>query len=142
MSNLANAIYLASDFFKDKTDKGGRPYIEHCLYVMGAVRPHGEDAMIVGVLHDLIEDTSVDAEMLSNAGYSQDIIAAIESVTRIEGEDYLEEFIPRCANNPIGRLVKMADIKHNMDVTRLKGLRKKDFDRLAKYARAYEYLKQ
>lgn len=142
MSNLANAICMTSDFFKDVVDKGGRPYIEHCLNVMEQVRPHGDDAMMVGVMHDLIEDTHIDAEKLSNAGYSRVVIAGIESVTKNDGEDYLGEFIPRCAADPIGRLVKMADIKHNMDVTRLKGLRKKDFDRLAKYARAYEYLKQ
>ena len=139
--NLANAIHMAADFFSSTTDKGGRPYIEHCLNVMEQVRAHGDDAMIVGVMHDLIEDTCVDAEKLANAGYSQSVIAAIESVTKNDGEDYLAEFIPRCAANPIGRVVKMADIRHNMDVTRLKGLTKKDFDRLTKYARAYEYLK-
>lgn len=56
MNLLAKAIKIAAEAFEDKTDKGGNPYILHCLYVMNKVAYLGEEAMIVGVLHDLLED--------------------------------------------------------------------------------------
>lgn len=139
MNLLGKAIALASEQFKNTTDKGGNPYILHCLYVMEKVKPLGEEAMIVGVLHDLLEDTSITAEDLYEMGFSWKTIRKIELVTHQEGEDYMD-YIKRAASDQVSRAVKMADLEHNSQIFRMKGLREKDFKRLEKYFTAYQYL--
>lgn len=138
---LGKAIAIASEAFKDRKDKGGAPYILHCIHVMNAVSYLGEDAMIVGILHDLVEDCKDwTFDRLSKEGFGQDIIRMLDAMTHREGEEYME-YIKRVSNFKYTSAVKRADLRHNSDVTRLKGLTKKDFDRLEKYARAYEYLR-
>lgn len=137
---LDKAIKIASVSFEGKYDKGGKPYILHCLHVMDAVKHLGERYMIVGVLHDLIEDTEWTAEMLWKEGFDSITVNAIDHMTHKRGDDYFE-YIRKVAMDPISKEIKKADLKHNSDITRMKGLRKKDFDRLEKYHKAFEYLK-
>ena len=137
---LSKAIRIAAIAFEGKFDKGGIPYILHCLHVMNGVSALGEDAMIVGVLHDLIEDTRWTLEDLVKEGFSYTIISAVALLTHNPKEAYVD-YIKEIAHNPLARAVKMEDLKHNSDIMRLKGRRKKDFDRLEKYCSAYEYLK-
>lgn len=140
MSTLARAMTIACLEFQHKTDKGGRPYAEHCMVVAEGVRQLGDEAMIVGWLHDLVEDTHWTLEMLRDEGFSETVIDAIKCMTHNDGDDYLEVYIKNISLNEIATAVKKSDLSHNMDIRRLKGLRKKDFDRLEKYARAYTYL--
>lgn len=141
MNLLAEAIRIASEAFVDKTDKGGQPYILHCLHVMYGVEDLGEEAMIVAVLHDLLEDTDWTAEMLIERGFSKHTVEMIKMMTHADGELY-EDYIARVALNKITRRVKMRDLDHNSNIHRMKGLREKDFTRLEKYFRAYAYLKE
>ena len=138
--NLAIAIAIAAEGFKNKTDKAGEPYILHCLRVMNTVSNMGKSAMIIGVLHDLLEDTNWTKEQLLKEGFEWDDICCIDDLTHKKGEDYLNVYIKRIAENPYCRAVKLADLKDNSDITRLKGLTKKDFDRMEKYHTAYTYL--
>ena len=141
MKMLGTAISIAAQAFECVEDKGGDPYILHCLHVMREVKALGEQAQIVAVMHDIIEDTDWTAEKLIEAGFEERTVRLIEMVSCREGESY-EDFVKRASMNPISRAVKMADLRHNSDIMRMKGLREKDFQRLEKYHRAYAYLKE
>ena len=139
---LDKMIALVATHFEGKFDKGGQPYILHCLHVMNAVCPKGDDheLMCIAVGHDLIEDTDLDIDDLSALGFSQRVVSGIDVMTHRKGEDYLSVYIPRIAANPDARLCKREDLTHNSAIMRMKGLGEKDFRRLEKYHRAYAYL--
>ncbi len=143
MANLGRAIEIAVSAHAGQMDKGGKPYILHPLWVMNRVRHLGVEYMIAAILHDVVEDTNWTLEMLAKEGFSDRIIEAL-SLLDFRNVDYDARIrqIAACAHeNDIARHVKMGDIEHNSKITRLKGLKKKDFDRLEKYHRAFTYLK-
>ena len=137
---LSKAIALASALFEGKYDQGGKPYILHCLYVMYKLGPDDEDLMIIGVLHDVVEDTHITIQDLREMGFSERVLAALELLTHRAGVPYMD-YIKTLATNEDCKKVKRADLDHNSRILRMKGLRKKDFERLEKYFTAYEYLK-
>jgi (p)ppGpp synthase/HD superfamily hydrolase len=137
---LGRAIEIAATAHAGQVDKGGKPYILHPLWVMDRVRHLGEDYMIVAVLHDVIEDSDWTTKQLLEEGFDPEIVYSLDTLTHKKGIDY-DLYIKVIALNPMAKAVKLRDLEHNTKVTRLKGLRKKDFDRLEKYHRAYTYLK-
>lgn len=136
---LGTAIALASEVFRNATDKGGKPYILHCLQVMHWVDQSDETLMQIAVMHDVIEDTHVTLNDLRALGFSERVVNALDSLTHWKGEPY-DNYINRVATNGDAVKVKLADLRHNSDIMRIKGLREKDFERLEKYHRAYSYL--
>lgn len=136
---LEKALRIATDAHINQVDKAGSPYIFHPIRVSN--RCSTDDERIVALLHDTIEDTEVTPEYLLTEGFPRNIVDAILSVTRNDGESY-EDFIKRSRLNPIGRQVKLHDLEDNMDITRLNELTGKDIDRLNKYIKAYKYLKE
>lgn len=139
MNYLAKAIEIASKAHLDQIDKGGKPYILHPLWVMDRVRHLGEDYMIVAILHDVIEDSSWTLNDFIELGFNGKVIKALSLLTH-DKEVLYDDYIKALSTNPIAKAVKLRDLEHNSKITRLKGLRKKDFDRLEKYHRAYIYL--
>ena len=145
MNKLGLAISIAAKAFENKTDKGGNPYILHCLWVMNKVRHLGEEAMIVAVLHDLVEDTDDTSEInwtfpkLTALGFSEGVIGDLYLLTHQKGTDYME-YIKAISVSERATKIKMADLEHNSNICRLKGLRKKDHDRMEKYSIAFMYL--
>lgn len=139
MTMLGNAIAIAATCHVDQTDRGGKAYILHPLRMMMRLRTSDEELMAIAVLHDCVEDCSITGDDLREAGMTERIIAGVLALTRIDGESY-ETFIERCALNKDATRVKLEDLRDNSDITRLKGLRQKDFKRLEKYSKAYEYL--
>lgn len=136
---IEHAIKLAvAAEYKNPVDKAGRPYQLHLLRVMHRLTT--DDEMIVGVLHDLIEDTPYTLDDLRRMGYPEHILVALDSVTRREEEETYEQFIDRAAANPIGRRVKLADLEDNMDVRRLSEVTERDAKRMGKYLRAWRRL--
>ena len=137
--NLARAIEIAASAHKNQADKGGSPYILHPIRVMMSLDT--EDEKIVGVLHDVVEDSDVwNFERLREEGFEENILSALKSVTKLsEDEDY-QQFIKRAGRNEIGRNVKLADIKDNLDVTRIGTLNEKDLLRINKYKEALLFL--
>lgn len=131
------AMQIAIKVHSEQLDKGGKNYIYHPVRVMENCK--SDDEKIVALLHDTIEDGDITAEYLLMQGFPQYIVDAVLSVTRNNGENYFD-FIRRCKTNPIGRKVKLADLKDNMDITRLKELTDKDIERLRKYHKAYKML--
>lgn len=136
---LAKAIALAAEAFKNTTDKGGKPYILHCLRVMNSVSHLGEEVMTAAVLHDVPEDTAITVEELLLLGYSQRVCLLVNLLTHREGVPY-DDYIKAIALDKDATAIKKADLIDNSSITRIKALRKKDFDRLEKYHRAYVYL--
>lgn len=141
---LTTAIKIAATAFENDLDKGGTPYIMHCLYVMHKVKHLGNTAMICAVLHDLVEDkekSGYSFEYLRSNGFSEEVILILQLLTHREEISYMD-YIKALSVHPIAKAIKKADLEHNTKVSRLKGLRKKDFDRLEKYSIAYQYLSE
>lgn len=137
---LGLAISIMAEAFKDKTDKGGRPYSLHCLHVMNSISVYDdEELMIIAVLHDLIEDTDWTFDRLAALGFSERVRVGLAFLTHIDGIPY-DEYIRNMVNSLDAVRVKIADLRHNSDITRIKGLRDKDFARIAKYHKSYMFL--
>ena len=138
MSNLQRAIEIATEAHKGQFDKSGKDYIGHPLRVMDMGKT--DEEKIVGVLHDVIEDTDWTFEALEEEGFSKEIINALRCVTKLsENEDY-DDFIERVKKNPLAVAVKINDLTDNMDIRRLPYLSDKDVKRLKKYLKAYKKL--
>lgn len=136
MNNLLEvAIKIAVQAHSGQLDKAGQPYVLHPLRVMLLLSD--EKDRIVGVLHDVIEDTDITYEYLKVNGFEgeTEILEALESVTK-KGEETYDEFIDRVALNYIGKRVKLADLQDNMDLSRIPKPTTKDFERLKKYEKA------
>ena len=118
-SQLHDAITLARTAHVGQVDKLGVAYIYHPLAVMQRVS--GTDAKIVAVLHDVVEDTEVTVDDLRSLGFSKEVVAAVDAVTKVKGES-LDESMARVKANPLALIVKKADISHNADPERQKGL--------------------
>lgn len=136
---LSKMIAIVSANFNGVLDKGGKPYILHCLRVMDSVKHLGPEVMQIAVGHDLVEDTDVTLEYLKEQGFSDRVVEAIKLLTHDQAMSY-DVYIKRLSFNDDAKAVKKADLKDNSNISRLKGLRKKDFERLEKYNRAYQYL--
>jgi predicted helicase len=135
--NLDRAIEIAVSAHKGQVDKSGAPYILHPLRIMFSLRT--EEEKIVGVLHDVVEDSDWSFEDLIKEGFSNAVITGLRSVTEVEGEDY-DAFILRACSDPIGRNVKIADVTDNLDIKRIDEPSQRDFERLKKYRRALKVL--
>lgn len=137
MATLARAIAIAAQAHQEQHDKAGAPYILHPLRMMAQL--HGEAERTVAVLHDLIEDTDWTLDQLRAEGFSDDVLAAIDCLTKRDDESY-EAFIERASYNELARQVKLADLEDNMDLRRIAEVTDQDLERLRKYHRARQVL--
>lgn len=132
---LAKAIEIATVAHKDQYDKSGNPYILHPLHLMQQLM-YDKELATIAVLHDVVEDSSITLEQLHGMGFSNRVIFALTLLTHdidITYEQYIDNM---CCNYDAIR-VKRKDLQHNSDITRLKGIRQKDLDRVEKYHRAF-----
>lgn len=134
---LEEAIKLVSIEHYSQRDKENKPYIFHLLYVMNNI--DDLKAKIVAILHDILEDTDITRNDLLNYGFSKDIVIAVEVLTKPKNQKYME-YIENIKCNNIARKVKIIDLKHNMDLTRLSEISDKDLKRTMKYLEAYKRL--
>jgi (p)ppGpp synthase/HD superfamily hydrolase len=133
-------LQIAARAHEGQQDKDDQPYILHPLRVMNSVE--GEEARIVAVLHDVIEDTSVTNENLRREGFAESVLAAVECLTHRKGEP-CAEYVVRCKGDGIARQVKLADLEDNARPSRalLRPDRiEPDLARLRKYFLAYKFL--
>jgi (p)ppGpp synthase/HD superfamily hydrolase len=138
MSTLERAIAIAAEAHAGQVDKAGAPYVLHPLRMMLKLSSNAE--RVVAVLHDVVEDCpGWTFERLRGEGFSDEIITALRSVTKRDGEDY-EAFVRRAAENPIGRRVKLADLDDNCDLNRIAAPSERDFARIEKYRRTIELI--
>lgn len=134
---VKEAYETARKYHEGQFDKAGRPYFNHPLAVSGFVSSDKEK--IVALLHDTVEDTEFTLEM-AREKFGDEIAEALDCVTHREGEAYMD-YVKRAAGNPIAKAVKLADLRHNMDLSRIENPTENDFLRLEKkYKPALEYL--
>ena len=138
MSTLERAIEIATEAHKGQFDKAGNDYIGHPLRVMEMGKT--EEEKIVGVLHDVVEDTDWTFVALAAEGFSEEVIAALKCVTKMSENENYDDFIERVKKNPLAVAVKINDLSDNMDIRRLPYLSDKDVKRLKKYLKAYKRL--
>lgn len=138
--DLPAARAVAAEAHRGQVDKAGQPYLNHPKAVARALEEYGETAMMAGWLHDVVEDSRFTLEDLRDYGFPPEVVAAVDSVTRRDGETYMD-MIRRAAADPLGRLVKIADVSHNSDEARLAKLPADVADGLRRrYAKARKVL--
>ena len=124
---------------KEQTDKSGIPYVFHPIHL--AEQMGDEDTAVVALLHDVVEDTDYTLEDIRAMGFNQNVIEAIRLMTHAEGVPYLD-YVAKSKENPIARAVKLADLAHNSDLTRLDTVDEKAIARAQKYAQAIRLLEE
>ncbi len=133
---LGKFLVLATNAHAGQFDKAGQPYILHVLEVLHGVRNEDEEIQCIAVGHDLFEDTKTTVEDLVSLGATTRIVSGILAVTKQNGESYAA-YKSKVLGNRDAMLVKQSDLRHNSDITRLKGITQKDIDRMAKYMAFY-----
>jgi (p)ppGpp synthase/HD superfamily hydrolase len=134
MANLEEAIGIAVEAHRGQKDRAGAPYILHPLRMMFAVQTDAE--RMAAVLHDVVEDTEWTLDALRERGFPEQVVEAVDHLTRREGESY-DAFVRRAAEHPVARRVKVADLQDNMDVRRMGTVTADDLERLSRYHRAW-----
>lgn len=130
---LSTAIEIAARAHKNQLDKGGNPYILHPLAVMNMlVGTTDLELMAIAILHDVVEDQGLTFNQLMDLGMSSRVINGIEGMTKRSGES-VNGYLERILGNIDVVQVKLADLRHNSDLLRLKGVTGKDLDRANKY---------
>ena len=137
MSTLERAIAIAADAHAGQTDKAGEQYILHPLRVMLAMENDLE--RIVAVLHDVVEDSDITLEDLRAEGFSDDALAAIDALSKREGESKMDA-AARAKRNPLALRVKLADNADNQDMIRISNPTEEDFARIEEYRRVRAFL--
>lgn len=135
---LNKAIKIATKAHEGQVDKAGQPYIGHPLRVMAMGTT--EEEKIVGVLHDVVEDSDWTFERLTAEGFSSEVVDALQCVTKLSESEPYDKFIQRVKANPLAVKVKINDLTDNMDIRRLAYISEKDVKRLRKYLKAYKQL--
>ena len=138
---LGKMLVLATNSHDGQFDKGGKPYIMHCLKVMHYLKTDDEELMCIALGHDLVEDTKVTYHQLNELGFSERVIEGIWSLTKQRGQTY-DEYKRQVFASEDAMRVKLCDLRHNSDIRRLKGVTEKDIQRIAKYHQFYLEIKE
>ena len=138
---LSKMLLIATNAHYGQFDRGGQPYILHCLKVMHYAKTEDEELQCIAVGHDVIEDTKTTYQDLRDAGMSDRVIKGITALTKLPGQTLDEYKVGVFANEDAMR-VKLADLRHNSDIRRLKGITEKDLERMKKYHQFYIELKE
>ena len=131
------AIKLMFEKHKNQVDKSGMPYVFHPFHL--AEQMDDEETTITALLHDIVEDTNTTFDDLRKLGFSDNVINALKLMTHDKNVDYFE-YVKNISKNPIARKVKIKDLEHNMDTSRLDEVTDKDLERVKKYKKCYKYL--
>lgn len=133
---VSKALFLCRKYHMFQCDKAGKSYAEHPIYI--ASQLNDAESKIVALLHDTLEDTTLLPEVIERE-FGTKILEAVQAMTHQAGEEYFD-YIKRISANPIARVVKIEDLKHNMDISRLKTVADNDRKRVEKYCRALQLL--
>lgn len=133
------ALKLCFEAHKEQTDKSGMPYVFHPFHL--AEQMTTEETTIVALLHDLVEDTDYTIEDLTNMGFDKAVTDAIALMTHADDVDYMD-YVRQIKENPIAKAVKMADLQHNSDLTRLDVVDEYAISRREKYKKAIALLEE
>ena len=133
------ALKLCFEAHKEQRDKSGLPYVFHPFHL--AEQMQTEETVIVALLHDLVEDTEYTIADLTEMGYDKAVTDAIALMTHAKGVEYMA-YVRAIKENPIAKTVKLADLKHNADLTRLDSIDEKALLRREKYLEAIRLLSE
>lgn len=131
------ALKLCFDAHKNQTDKSGMPYVFHPFHL--AEQMKDEDTTIVALLHDVVEDTDYTIADLKQMGFPFNVIEALEMLTHNDDTPYME-YVAKIKKNPIAKVVKLADLEHNSDLSRLDTVNEKALKQKEKYGQAIRLL--
>lgn len=131
------ALKLCFEAHKEQTDKSGMPYVFHPFHL--AEQMTDEKTTVAALLHDIVEDTEYTFEDLSKMGFAKDVIDALRLLTHDDGTEYMD-YVAALKHNPIARAVKLADLHHNSDTTRLDSIDEWALKREEKYKKAIKLL--
>lgn len=139
-ANIDDALALVAEKFKGMTDKDGEPYVMHCLRVMmGASDPK---AQLIGLMHDLVEDTEVTLDDLTAMGFDPAVVEGVALVTHLD-EDSYAEYVVRLKQNDLARQAKLSDLRDNSAMNRVlyrEELVERDLKRIQRYILSYQFL--
>lgn len=133
------ALKLSFEAHKDQLDKGGMPYVYHPFHV--AEQMMTEETVVVALLHDVVEDTELTLEDIRAQGFPESVVEALSLLTHDNEVPYLD-YVTAVKKNPIARAVKLADLQHNSELTRLDKIDEKAERRAEKYRKAIAILKE
>lgn len=135
--NTNKALRLAYEAHAGQFDKSGVPYVFHPLHL--AEQMDDEDSIVAALLHDVVEDTACSLADLQAMGFPAGALEAVALLTHDPAEPYLS-YVARVKENPIARRVKLADLRHNSDLSRIDQVTERDLERVEKYAAAIRLL--
>lgn len=133
------ALVISFNAHKNQVDKSGMPYVYHPFHL--AEQMKDEFTTCVALLHDVVEDTDITLEDLKDQGFPREVTDAIALMTHNDAVPYLD-YVEKIKDNPITRAVKLADLNHNSDLTRLDVVDGKALERVEKYKKAIDILKK
>lgn len=131
------ALKLCFEAHKEQVDKSGMPYVFHPFHL--AEQMNDEATTVVALLHDVVEDTDITFEDLEKQGFGEEIISALKLLTHNDDTPYMD-YVAKIKNNKIATKVKLADLKHNSDLSRLDTVDEKALKRKEKYEKAIKLL--
>lgn len=131
------AVNLMFEAHKEQRDKSGLPYVFHPFHL--AEQMEDETTTVVALLHDVVEDSDYTLDDLRRMGFSQEVCEAVDLMTHREGVPYME-YVRRIKTNPVAVKVKLADLRHNSDMTRMEAPTERDLQRAEKYREAMRLL--
>ena len=133
------ALKLCFEAHKEQIDKSGMPYVFHPFHL--AEQMQDEESTIVALLHDVVEDTDYTLDDLSKMGFDDSVLTAINLMTHEDGVPYMD-YVEQIKTNPIAKIVKLADLRHNSDMTRLDVVTPRNQERAEKYLAAIKLLEK
>ena len=133
------ALKLCFEAHQHQVDKSGMPYVFHPFHL--AEQMTTEETVTTALLHDVVEDTPLSVQDLRNMGFSENVVEAVSLLTHDSGEEYTE-YVLRIKQNPIAKVVKLADLRHNSDLSRLDKIDEKALKRFEKYQNAIRLLEE
>ena len=134
------AMQICFEAHKKQVDKSGIPYVFHPIHL--AEQMTTEETTIVALLHDVVEDSDITFEYLENEGFDKAVIDAVKLLTHKDKSVKYKDYIEKIKTNPIAKAVKLADLAHNSDITRLNVVTEKDLKRREKYLEAIKILNE
>ncbi|MBQ9268952.1 MAG: GTP pyrophosphokinase [Oscillospiraceae bacterium] len=133
------ALKLCYAAHRDQMDKSGMPYVFHPFHL--AEQMEDEITTAVALLHDVVEDTSYTLCDLETMGFPPQVLEAVGMMTHDPAVPYLE-YVAKLKGNPVARTVKLADLRHNSDLSRLDTVDEKVLRRVEKYKQAIRILEE
>ena len=131
------ALQLCFEAHKNQVDKTGLPYVFHPFHL--AEQMTDEISTICALLHDVVEDTDYTFDDIREMGFPKEVVDVLRLLTHEDGVSYMD-YVEKISANPIAKQVKLADLRHNSDLTRLDVIDEKALQRNEKYKKAIEFL--